>query len=66
MLDFLSSPDVGRRVPAEEEDAVSEVSEAELREFLEEQEAGAEGLGAGGEPPLFLPTPDFMASAGDG
>jgi len=55
VLDFLSSTDVGRRVPAEEEDAVSEVSEAELR---------AEGPSAGEEPPLFLPTPDFMASAG--
>jgi len=32
MLDFLSSTDVGRRVSAEEEDAVSEVSEVELRE----------------------------------
>jgi len=61
VLDFLSSTDVGRRVPAEEE-AVSEVSEAELREWEEEQEAGE--LGAGGESPLFLPTPDFMASAG--
>ena len=42
------------------------MSEAEPPEWLEEQEAGAEGLGAGGEPPLFLPTPDFMASAGEG
>jgi len=42
VLDFLSSTDVGRRVPAEEEDAVSEVSEAELREWMEEQVAGAE------------------------
>jgi len=64
VLDFLSSTDVGRRVPAEEEDAVSEVSEAELREWMEEQVAGAEEPDAGGEPPLFLPTPDFMASAG--
>ena len=64
VLDFLSTTDVGRRVPAEE-DAVSEVSEAELREWEEEQGAGAEELG-GGELPLFLPTPDFMASAGEG
>ena len=64
MLDFLSSTDVGRRVPAEE-DAVSEVSEAEVREFLEEQEVGSDGAGTGGTP-LFLPTPDFMASAGEG
>jgi len=65
VLDFLSSTDVGRRVPAEaEDDAVSAVSELEVREWLEEQGAGAEEPGAGGEPPLFLPTPDFMASAG--
>jgi len=47
VLDFLSTMDVGRRVPAEE-DAVSEVSEAELREFLGEPGAGAEEPGAGG------------------
>ena len=40
VLDFLSTTDVGRRVPAEEEDAVSEVSEAELQEWMEEQVAG--------------------------
>jgi len=57
VLDFLSSADVGRRAPAEEGDAVSEVSEAELWEWMEEPDAG-------GGPPLFLPTPDFMASAG--
>jgi len=50
-------------VPAEEE-AVSEVSEAELREYLGELGAGAEESGAGRRTPLFLPTPDFMASAG--
>jgi len=64
VLDFLSTTDEGRRVPAEE-DAVSEVSEAELREFLGEQGAGAEEPGAGGTS-LFLPTPDVMASAGEG
>jgi len=65
VLGFLSSTDVGRRVPAEaENDGVSAVSELEVWEWLEEQGAGAEELGAGGEPPLFLPTPDFMASAG--
>jgi len=37
VLDSLSSTDVGSLVPAEEEDAVSVVSEAELREWLEEQ-----------------------------
>ena len=56
MLDFLTSTNVGRRVPDEEEDTVSEVSEAELREVGEQP-------GAGGESPLFLPTPSFMASA---
>jgi len=67
VLDFLSSTDVGRRVPAEaEEDAVSAVSELEVREWLEEQGAEAEELGGGGELPLFLPTPDFMAAAGEG
>ena len=65
VLDFLSSTDVGRRGPTEEDDAVSAVSELEGREWLDEQEAGAEEPG-GGEPPLFLPTPDFMASAGEG
>jgi len=66
VLDFLSSTDVGRRVPAAmEDDVVSAVSELEVREWLEEQGAGAEGPGAGGEPPLFLPTPPFMASAGE-
>jgi len=53
---------VGRRAPAEEE-AVSEVSQAELREWEEEQEA--EELGGGEGLPLLLPTPDFMASAGE-
>ena len=51
-------------MPNEGEDTVSEVSEAELREWEDEQGAEAEELGAGGELPLFLPTPDFMASAG--
>ena len=52
MLDFLLSTDVG-----------SEVSEAELWEWEEEQEA--EERGARGGLLLFLPTPDFMASAGE-
>ena len=43
---------------------MSEVLEAELQAWEEGQEA--EELGAGGETPLFLPTPDFMASAGEG
>jgi len=58
-----SSTDVGRRGPAEE-DAVSEVSEAELREW--EEGRAPEELGAGVESPLFLPTPDFMAATGEG
>jgi len=61
VLDFLSTTDVGRRVPAEE-DTVSEVSEAERREWEEEQRAEAEEVGAG-EELLFLPTPSFMATA---
>jgi len=47
--DFLSTTDVGRRVPGvEEENAVSTVSELEEREWLEEQGAGAEEQDAGG------------------
>jgi len=57
-----------------EDDARSEVSEWELRERRERQEeweGEAEALGAGDdmsegeELPLFLPTPPFMASAGE-
>jgi len=62
VLGFLSTTDVGRRVPVEEDDAVSAVLELEVREWLEEQGAGAEEQGGVGSP-LFLPTPDFMASA---
>jgi len=62
VLDFLSTTDVGRRVAAEE-DAVSEVSEADLRKWEEEQ--GAEERGAGEGQSLFLPTPDLMASVGE-
>jgi len=74
VLDFLTSTDVGKIVPAVEEDAGSEASEWELRERAElEEERRAEGealgaedeTGAGEEPPLFLPTPSFMASAGE-
>jgi len=72
LLDFLSSTDVGKTVPATEvDDAVSEASEWELREAAEwESEQRAEELGAkdeGGtekELQLFLPTPPFMASVG--
>ena len=76
VLDFLSSSDVGRLVPPVDEgdDAGSEVSEWELRKRRERQEervGEAEALGAvdwrgdGEELPLFLPTPPFMASAGE-
>ena len=47
---------------ATEDDSVSAVSELEVREWLDEQGAGADEEGTGGTP-LFLPTPDFMASA---
>ena len=57
------------------EDAVSEVSEVELREFLGERGAQVQEPGVGGEmrfhakrchyePPTFPPLADFMASAG--
>ena len=68
MLDFLSSTDVGRLVPAEK-DAGSEVSGRGLRQRREREEEGkveAEELGAGEELPLFLPTPPFMATAREG
>jgi hypothetical protein len=67
VLDFLSTTDVGRLVPAPaEEDAQSEASDWELRERREREEerrAEAEGLGAEVEEPLFLSTSAFMASA---
>ena len=66
VLEFLSTTDVGRWVlGVEEDDAVSAVSELEVREWLEEQGAEAEEQDAGGELPLFLTTPDFMAAAGE-
>ena len=72
VLGFLSSTDVGRRVPeVEQNDAVSVVSQLEVQEWLEEQGAGrAPGTPCRQPPPsppwgtpLFLPTPDFMAPA---
>jgi len=70
VLDFLSSTDVGKTVPAVEEGAESEASEWELRERAEleaerrAEEPDTEGAGeAGGEHQLFLPTPPFMVSA---
>jgi len=72
VLDFLSTTDVRIRVPAEE-DAESEASEWELREHREREEErdagaevlGAEGeLGAGEEPPVFLPTPPLHGVRG--
>lgn len=60
MLDFLIATVVGRQVLVGWKHPVSEVSEAELRESVERGE-----LGAGGASRLFLPTPDFVASAGE-
>jgi len=76
VLDFLSTTDVGRLVPPlkEEDNAGSVASEWEIqecREREEERKGEAEALGAvddmgdGEELPLFLPTPSFMASAGE-
>jgi len=74
VLDFLSTTDVGKVVPAveEENDVGSATSEWELREREERgEERRAEELGAvnevaaGEEPPLFLPTPSFVATAGE-
>jgi len=68
VLDFLTTTEVGKTVPVVEEDAGSEASEWELRERTEREEerrAEAEVLGTGEEPPQFLPTPPFMATAGE-
>ena len=66
VLDFLATTGVGRLAPPlAEEDAVSAVSELELQEWLEEQGSVTKELGGEGEQPLFLPTPDFLASAGE-
>jgi len=68
---FLAFTDVGRLVAAvAESNAESDVSEWERSE-QEERRADAEelgtaaALGVGDEPPLFLPTHPFMASAGE-
>ena len=57
-LDFLSTTDVGRRVPvAAEENGISRSGGKETRR-------GGKRLGAGNEErPLILPTPSFVASA---
>jgi len=67
LQDFLSSTDIGKIVPVEEgNDAESEASECKLWERAEQEEerrVEAETLGMEvEEPPLFLPTPPFMAS----
>ena len=65
VLDFLSTTDVGRLVPAEEV-AGSDVSEWELwesKEREEERRVEAEEPSAGEELPLFVPTPPSIASA---
>jgi hypothetical protein len=73
VLDFLSTTDVGRRIPPPaEDDAQSEASEWQPRERRardgeEEGRVEAEELAAEGEEqPLFLPAPSFMASAEEG
>ena len=45
---------------------MSEWERRERRERKEERRAKAEELGAGGELPLFLPTPSFTAFAYEG
>jgi len=68
VLDFFSTTDVARLVPAEN-DAGSEAPEWELRErrkWGEEQRMEVEELGAGGKGPLILPMPSYMASTGGG
>ena len=69
MLNFLSSTEVGKTVPAAEEDARSEASEWELRERAEREEerrAEAEVLGMEEEGHLpSLPIPPFMALEGE-
>jgi len=65
VLDFLSTTDVGRRVPAPAEDVQSEASEWELREREEREEerrVEAEELGAEIEDPLYFPMPTFRAA----
>jgi len=66
-VDFHSSTDVGRLVPAaEEDDAGRDVSQWERREFREWEEEGreeAEALGAGKGLPLLLPTSPFREPA---
>jgi hypothetical protein len=69
VLDFLSTTDVGRRVPPPaEDDTQSEASERELRERSEKREARrreAEELGIEDEErPLFLPTPSCRRGVG--
>jgi len=49
VLDFLSTTDVGRWVPAEEEDAVSEVLEQEVGITTVPSHAGLHGVGGRGQ-----------------
>ena len=70
VLNFLTSTEVGKTVPAVEEDARSEASEWELQERAEREEerrAEAEALGIEEEEhPLFLPTPPLHGIGGRG
>jgi len=63
VLNFFSTMDVGRLVPAEE-DVGSEASEWERRERRERKVEKSRGRGVRcrGEEPLFLPTPSLIAS----
>jgi hypothetical protein len=70
VLDFLSTTDVGRLVPAPvEEEGQREASEWERRQWREREEGRrqeAEELGAGGKgQPLFLPTPSFIMTSAE-
>jgi len=65
VLDFLSTMDVGRLVPAPaEEDTLSEESVWEPQKRREQEGRGTEAEELGGEEQrLFLPSPVFMAPA---
>jgi len=64
VLDFLSTTDVGQAGSGRgrrEERSIGMGAQG-----AQGAGRGEEGLGAGEEPPLFLPTPSFMATAEEG